>query len=377
VSAERRILQVVQADPGGAPQHVLHLSRGLARRGWQVEVAADPRSAIDDQLHSAGLTVHGLPSSGRRPGPADLRVGRELRELQRRNGYSLVHAHSSKSGAVARGFLQRSATVVYTPHCFAFAAGFPGPERLVYRAVEQALVPRSAAIVVVSDWERRQGARLRGAGEKLRLIENGVPACPDEPPARELVEFRDDRPLAGFVSALRAQKDPLAAVRAMSLLVRRDGRAPGRLAIVGDGPLRQQVEAEIRSLGLEADVRWFPFEDGPYRYLRAIDLLVLPSLWESLPLAPLEAMSCGVPVLGTRVGGMPEIVRAGETGELVSAGVVDALAAQIDRLLGEPRLLARMGAAAREEAGRRFGLEPMVDRMAELYAKLIGVPAGG
>src|SRR5204862_3607323 len=142
-------------------------------------------------------TVHVLPESGRRPGPGDLRVARALRALQRRNGYDLVHAHSSKSGAVTRGCLKRSVPVVYTPHCFAFAAGFSAPERLLYRAVEQALVPRSAAIVVVSDWERREGARLRGAGKRLRLIENGVPTCTDGPPAPELEAFSDERPRAG------------------------------------------------------------------------------------------------------------------------------------------------------------------------------------
>ena len=370
MAAERRILQVLQADPGGAPQHVLHLARGLARHGWGVEVATDPRSAIDDDLRAAGVTVHELPESGRRPGAADLRVGRLLRELQRRHAYALVHAHSSKSGAVARSFLPRSARVVYTPHCFAFAAGFSAPERLVYRAVEQALVPRSAAIVCVSEWERRQGERLRGASRRLRLIENGVPACAEGSPADELERFRDSRPLAGFVSALRPQKDPLAAVRAMSLLSDR-GPLPGRLAIVGEGPLRDQVVSEIRARGLEADVRCFPFEGDPYRYLRALDLLVLPSLWESLPLAPLEAMSCGVPVLGTNVGGMPEIVREGETGELVPPDANEALAGRLDRLLREPGRLEAMGAAARQEAGRRFGLDLMVDRIAALYEELI------
>src|SRR5207248_1312790 len=135
VPAGRRILQVVQADPGGAPQHVLQLSRGLAERGFAVDVAADPRSGVDEQLRSIGLTVALLPASGRRPGPGDLRVGRFLRALARSNRYDVVHAHSSKSGAIARAFLGRSLPVVYTPHCFSFAAGFSGPERLAYRAV--------------------------------------------------------------------------------------------------------------------------------------------------------------------------------------------------------------------------------------------------
>ncbi|MFN2617706.1 MAG: glycosyltransferase [Thermoleophilaceae bacterium] len=372
--ARGRILHVLQADPGGAPQHVLRLTGGLADRGWRVEVAVDPRSGIHDRLASAGVGVHLLPGSKRRPGLADLKVGRALRALQREHRYAIVHAHSSKSGAVARSCLQRSTPVVYTPHCFPFAAGFSAPERAAYRAIEQALVPRSAAIVVVSDWERRQGVRLRGAERKLRLIENGVPACEQVAPSAELEEFKDERPLAGFVSPLRPVKDPLVLVRAMSLLANR-GRAPGRLAIVGNGPLRQAVESEIAERGLQADVRCFSFEDGPYGYLRSIDLLVLPSLWESLPLAPLEAMSCGVPVLATRVGGLPELVREGETGALVAPAAPEELASRLERLLGDREQLARMGAAARAQAERRFGLDTMVERTAALYEELIGAPA--
>ena len=371
MAAARRVLQVIQADAGGAPQHVLRLSLGLARRGWRVDVAADVRSAIHDDLRAAGLTVQLLPPSGRRPGAGDLPVARELRTLARDGRYDLVHAHSSKSGAIARTVLPRSLPVVYTPHCFPFAAGFSMPERIAYAAIEQALVPRSAAIVVVSDWERRRGLRLRGAAGRLRLIRNGVPPCGDEPAAPELVEFAGGRPLAGFVSPLRPVKDPVAAVRAMSLLAER-GELPGRLAVVGEGPLRDEVEREIGARGLEADVRWFPFQGGPQRYMRAIDLLVLTSLWESLPLAPLEAMSCGVPVLGTRVGGMPELVREGETGELVAPGDPNELAAGIARLLGDLEGLRRMGERARQEVAREFGVEEMVDRVAALYEELTG-----
>jgi glycosyltransferase involved in cell wall biosynthesis len=226
--------------------------------------------------------------------------------------------------------------------------------------------------VAVSRWELEQGARLLGAGSKLRLIENGVPECPDEPPSAELAAFRDDRPLVGFVGGLREQKDPLLALRGFACLADREGRPPARLAIVGNGPLAERVEAEIGRLGIEEHVRRFPFQGPPGRYMRALDLFLMSSGWESLPFAVLEAMSCGVPVLATRVGGLGELVRDGVTGELVTPGDPGAIADSIAHLMAAPERLREMGKAAWKDARERFSLERMVERTAELYEQVLG-----
>lgn len=363
---------MLQPEDGGVAEHVLLLSTGLARRGWGVEVACSATNAIRPALVEAGVPVHTVPLA-RRPGVDDLRAARALRALDRRQRFDVVHGHSSKAGALVRAVLPDRLRLVYTPNCLPFASGVAGrAERILYRAVEQALVPRTAAMVAVADWERRLAERaLRGSQGRIRVIHNGVRPFPQAEPAQELLEFKGDRPLAGLVAVLRPQKDPVAAVEAAAL-VRRRGALDFRLAIVGNGWLEDEVRRAIDAHGVSDAVRWFPFEGEVGRYLLALDLFVLPSRWEALPLAIGEAMSCGLPVLATPVGGTPEMVEDGVNGRLVPPGDTTALADALEQLLSRPDELRRMGAEGDRVARERFGADRMVNATEALYRDLIG-----
>ena len=357
-----------QPEDGGVAEHVLRLSRGLVQRGWAVEAAVSPASAIAQGLAEAGAVIHELPFT-RAPGPGDLRAARSLRSLDRKHRYSIVHAHSSKAGALVRGVLARPRRLVYTPHCFAFAATSGAARRLAYRAIEQALVPRSGAILAVCEWEAELARRhLRGAAGPVSVVYNGVPDCEPDQPHPGVVAFRGDEPLAGLVAVLRPQKNPLLVIRAAARLADR-GQLQGRVAIIGNGELRDQVQKEIVRLDLGDRVRWFPFEGRVGPYLQALDALVLPSAWEALPLAVLEAMSCGLPVVATRVGGVPEAVEDGVTGRLVAPGDAERLAGALAEVLGDAELRRRWGAAGRSVFEQRFRVDPMIDAVAELYSR--------
>ncbi len=365
-----RVLQVLQPQDGGVAAHVLQLATGLRRRGWEIEVATPATSAIAGPLEAAGVPVHDL-SLVREPGPSDFAAVRTLRALDASVGYALVHGHSSKAGALVRTALPDRRRLLYTPHCFAFAARFGGPQQLLYRAIEQAVVPRTGAIVAVCDWERREAERLWGASGLVRYIEYGVEACGGAEPDPELMDFKGDAPLAGMVSVLRRQKDPLLAVRAMARLAAR-GRPPGRLAIVGNGPLEGAVRDEIARLGVGDHVRWFPYRGAVGPYLSALDAFVLPSAWEALPLSLLEAMSCGLPVIATAVGGTPEAVEDSVTGRIVPHGDARALAAALWSFLSDSVLRAELGRAGLAAYEARFKAERMIDETESLYRELLG-----
>lgn len=352
-------------------KHVLLLARALKQRGWEVEVASSPTNAICPSLATSGVPWHPLPLS-RELGVADVRAARQLRSLDRARKYAIVHAHSSKAGALARIVLPgRRRRVVYTAHGFAFVGQLPRASRLLYRGIEQVLAPASGALVAVSEFERSNATRvLRGATKRFRLIRHGVPPCAEVEPDRELLRFKEDAPLAGVVSVLRPEKDPLTAVRAAALLMTR-GAMPGRLAIVGNGWLEGEVRAEIERLGVADRVRWFPFRGSMASYLRALDLLVLPSLWEALGLGPIEAMGCGVPVLAAAVGGLPEVVDHGVTGRLFEPGDPEALARDFGEMMASADLRARMGEAGRGEAASRFALDRMVGETERIYEELL------
>lgn len=370
--AERSVLQVIQPADGGAAEHVLRLSLGLRERGWRVDIATCRGSAIRLRLEEEGFAVHLMPLT-RESGRQDLHVGRALRALDAQHRYDIVHAHSSKAGALVRAVLRATHRIVYTPHTFAFAHGFGRLRRRWYWAVEQALVHRCGAIVAVSDWERTEAGRgLRGAHGRTRVIKHGVPApILDGAPDAEMVEFASGGRLIGTVTVLRAEKDPISIVRSAAWLAGHDA-LHARVAIVGDGPMREAVLSEIARLGVQRVVRWFPFSGTVGPHLRALDLFILPSLWESMPIAILEALSYGVPVLATNVGGVPEVVQDGSTGRLVRPGDWQELAAAIAALLDDPIRLEELGVRGRRLIESQFQVDQMVERTAALYYSLDG-----
>jgi glycosyltransferase involved in cell wall biosynthesis len=366
---------VLQPQDGGVAAHVLQLAIGLRARGWRIEVATPATSAIVPDLEAAGVPVHELPLV-RDPSGSDLAAIRELRALDRRSGYALVHGHSSKAGALVRAALPRSERLLYTPHCFAFAARFGGARRLVYRAIEQAAVARSGAIVAVCDWEQREADRLWGAHQRVHRIPYGVAACAGAEPDPELMAFKGELPLAGMVSVLRPQKNPLLLIRAAARLAD-SGALPGRVAIVGNGPIEQAVRDEIERLGVGDAVRWFPYGGAVGPHLAALDLFALPSAWEALPLSLLEAMSCGLPILATAVGGTPEAVKDGVNGRLVDHDDELELAVALRQLLLDPDLRQRLGGAGRAAYLARFRVERMLGEIEALYRDLLELePAG-
>ena len=363
---------MLQPEDGGVAEHVLNLSLGLMERGWEVEVAAPPRCTALPRLRAADVPVHPLPLV-RAPGAVDLRAIRALRALDRVREYDLVHAHSSKAGGIARLALGPARRLLYTPHCFAFTftSELSVVERAAYWAVEQLLIVRTAALVAVSEWEADQARRaLLGARSRVVTIHNGTRPCAATDPDPALQAFAGETPLAVFLSKLRPEKDPIALVRAAAAL-HSAGELPGRVAIVGNGELAPAVRQEIADRGLGSAVRWFPFGGATGPYLAAADLLVVPSRWESLPITPLEAMACGVPVLATAVGGMGELLTDNVSGSLVPAGDAGALAGALGELLADPARLARIGAAGREVTERRFRLDTMVERTALRYRQLV------
>lgn len=345
---------------------MLWLASGLAERDWDVAVATGPDSRIAEPLARAGVDVHMLPLR-RAPGPRDLAAARALRDLDRRLAPDVVHAHSSKAGLLVRGALPRPSRTVYTPHCPAFLTREGRGRQALYRLVEQALVPRSGAIVAVCEWERSETQlALRGSAKRLHTVHNGVPMAEPEAPDARMAAFAGGRPLAGLVAVLRAQKDPLLLVRAAA----RMAQLSGRIAIVGDGPLRDAVAQAIDSLGVGDRVGLFPYSGSMGPHLAALDALVLTSAWEAFPIAILEAMQAGLPIVATSVGGVPEAVEDGVSGRLVPAGDADALASALSDLLSDPGARARMGAAGAAKVKQRFTLEPMIDATVAIYDTL-------
>jgi N-acetyl-alpha-D-glucosaminyl L-malate synthase BshA len=146
---------------------------------------------------------------------------------------------------------------------------------------------------------------------------------------------------------------------------------PCQLVLIGDGPERSRVERLVHELDLAHDVRFLGKQLHFVKVLQEADVFLLPSETESFGLAALEALSCGVPVVATRVGGLPEVISDGENGFLLPLGEVTAMAQATARILGDDALHARMSRAARATAVGKFQREPMVGRYEEYYRRVL------
>jgi glycosyltransferase involved in cell wall biosynthesis len=286
-----------------------------------------------------------------------------------------VHAHSAKAGVLGRIAAFGTGTpAVYSPHCFPFVGPWGPPRRHFSIAVERLLGPRTTAIVCVAEAERRLALRHRLApGSRLHLVPNGTPDCDDAlEPDPELAAFAEGGPLAACIAVLRPQKAVHVFVDAGPKVL---ASVPGsRLAVVGDGELREELERRARSRGLESSrFRFFPFAPPTARQLRSLDVFVLSSAWEAMPVAVLEAMACGVPQVVTDVGGTAEAAVDGETALVCPPNDPQALADRIVALLRDPELRERMARASRERHARHYRVQRMVEATARVYgAVLVG-----
>jgi glycosyltransferase involved in cell wall biosynthesis len=261
--------------------------------------------------------------------------------------------------------------VVYSPHCLPFVGDFGMPRRIVATAIERALGPLATRLICVCEDERRQAIDAGLDAGRLRVVLNGSaprPAAVEPDPATAALAAGG--PVAAAVAVMREQKRLDVLIAAAPSILERVPDA--RVAIVGDGPLRDELHAQAAALGLDRDRRFafLPFQGPSARHLSELDVFVLPSSWEGLPIGLLEALACGVPQVATDVGGSGEAV-APDTGLMVPAADPRALADAVVELLRDPARREAMSVASRARHAAHFGLDRMVAATAAVYDEAV------
>jgi glycosyltransferase involved in cell wall biosynthesis len=361
------VLLVHQPIDGGVARHIRDLARGLAARGDEV-VLCGP-----SPLEGAGSDArHCQLDMGRAIDPrGDFGAVRALATIIREVRPDVVHAHSSKAGAIARLARLRHPRIplVYSPHLYAFAGYFQHPgERWLYRTLERVLAPVASRVVCVCEDEARM-ARLIGPADRVRVVYNGVPRAGDEEIEARVGAMSAEGPLVGALTLLHRRKGIETLIDAIPAILARHPRA--RLAVFGDGPELDHLLDRTRARGVGHAVRFLGVCSDPSAALRGMDVFTHPSWAESFPYVILEAMSVGAPIVATAVGGVPEAIIDGESGALVPPHDPAALAGAISALLVDPEQRAKLGGRARVRVGERFSLAGMVEGVSDVYGELI------
>jgi glycosyltransferase involved in cell wall biosynthesis len=323
-------------------------------------VSLSTRGPIADEIESTGWPVTALGNPpGFRPGMA-----LQLAKLFHRLGADVVHAHNTKpliyGGPAAK--IARVPAVIYTRHGQRINAR--RGETLLYRMA----VRTADRVVTVSDDVARLAVQDGAGRDRVQRIWNGIDSS----------RFAFSGPKLGgpavMVGRLSPEKDVQNLLRAVALVIR---ERPGfRLDVAGNGACMPGLRALADELALQQHVRFLGEVRDIPSLLRNASMCVLPSLSEGISLTLLEAMSTGLPVVATRVGGNVEVVAQGMTGVLVSPGKPDQLARSILELYRRPDRALEMGRAGRQRVEACFEVRQMVSAYEALYRVVLGRRGG-
>lgn len=350
---------------GGQNQLAL-LARGLRARGHRVTVVLHPDGELRARLADDDVELIPLAPRTEIDLPAAWRLSRMLREL----APDIVHAHDSHGVAMAATALSFGAPAPRPPLVFARRVDFRlrgnSFSRWKYRQVT-AFVAASDAIaqMLVEDGAPRGQVFTVHDGIDIGRIERTEPIN-----VREEFWFPPHSVVVGNIAALVPHKGQKYLVEAAAQVVRDLPEA--RFLILGEGELRPELEQQVRRLHLGQHVILGGFRQELLGLLKGLDLFVMSSVTEGLGSALLEAMAAGPPVVATAAGGIPEVVKDGETGVLVPPRDAPALAAAILGLLRDAGRRERLSQAARARVHECFSADRMVDATLAVYERLAG-----
>ncbi len=354
---------------GGIETHLLQLVRGL-KHEVEFALVGDILPEYRALMEAEGVPVVRVAATGK----FDLRSLTELRRVFRERAISIVHTHDTRGGLLGR-LAGRSLRLdcIHTVHTPAFFLKDRGLGIRVYQWAESAL-NRWATRTVVFVSPTIQALYVRKGlvrPAQSVCIPNGIEPFWFEPGEdAATVQPREHEQAPGevrfiYVGRLSPEKDVTTLLRAFALAE----RPQARLSIVGDGPERAWLSSMAAQLGCANHLRWMGSitREGVRAALRAADVFVLPSRFESMSYTLLEAMACGVACVATRVGGNADLIRHGETGILVPPNDPPALAEAMVRLSGSREERARLAHAA-NRAARAYTLEAMLERSLAVYS---------
>ncbi len=370
-----RILYIItKSNWGGAQRYVYDLALSVSDAGNEVAVVVGGTGPLTEKLTAAGVRVIPLTNLRQKrnffgdllsfsPIFSLIRIMREERP-------DVVHTNSAKASGLGT-FAARLCGVqkiIFTAHGWEFNAPRPWLARLGIRLFSWLTVLLSHTTICVSDAVRRDMAWMPFTRKKLMVIYNGI-ACSAllsrEAARASLAPPSVGQYWIGMISELHPTKRIDDAIRAMKIIA--ENHPGALLVVIGEGQERQKLEDLIRELHLRNHVSLVGFKSEAASLLPAFDLFVHSSQSEALGLALLEAGCASLPVVATRVGGIPEIIPDDDHGLLVSPRNPEALATAIDSLIKDPARARELGARLHARALHDFSLDKMLAKTIALY----------
>lgn len=351
--------------------------RWFHEQGWQVDVAANNDYDDPDECVIPYCDNHYVMPFERSPlKKGNWEAYRQLKALLDREHYGIIHCHTPMGSVIARlaaGSARNKGTkVLYTAHGFHFYDGAPLVNWMVYYPVERILSRRTDVLFTMNQEDYRRAQKFHA--KRVELV-NGVgmditrftEATPEEKQTiRRELGLADGDTFAISVAQLIPRKNHTALIRATEKL--RDPRF--HLFIAGDGAQEAELRSLASELGVENQIHFLGFRRDVYRLCSAADLFLFASYQEGLPVAVMEAMACGLPIVASRIRGNIDLIDPGKGGYLVAPDDADGFAAAIRTILSDREDLTRMKLHNLDKI-RNYSIEAVTEQMAKLYRSVM------
>jgi L-malate glycosyltransferase len=360
---------------GGSGAIATELGLAMAARGHEVHFVSYARPARLTGYH-ANVSFHRVqvtPYPLFKYPPYDLALASLLRDVAESRQLDVLHVHyaipHAVSALLARDMLgTKRPKIVTTLHGTDIT--IVGLDRAYFQPTRYG-IERSDAVTTVSEWLRGETLRFFQPTRAIEVLPNFVDVERFQPRAESPLRACLVPPGERVMSHVSNFREVKRVRDVIDIFAATAAKVPARLLLAGDGPEIATAERAAAEAGVSERVHFLGEQEDVERVFAASDLFLLPSEHESFGLSALEALACGVPVIGTDSGGLPEVVQSGRTGLLVEVGDVEGAAAGAVRLLRDEGLRRRMGDAGRADAVARFAGPGVVDRYVALYERVL------
>ncbi len=381
---KKKIIRVIaRLNIGGPAIHVILLSSMLNPERYETHLISGQETADEgNMLHLAeekNVSPSIIPRLGRKLNPiGDLSTLWRLIRLFRRERPDIVHTHTAKAGTIGRiaAILARVPIIIHTFHGHVLHGYFGSLETIIYCMIERILAYFSKSIITVSEQCRTDILNLGiGSPDKVQTIPLGLELdrfAEPIPNARQELRDKYNIPQDAFVTGMIARMVPIKRHQDLfnAIPIVLQSHPDAYFLIVGDGECRANLDALAEELNITHRCIFAGFHHDLDRIYKAVDLVVLTSANEGLPVAIIESLSSGISVVSTRVGGVPELIDDGKTGYIVEPGDIDSIADGLIKAIADPEKTRSMGKIAQKETIEKYSIRRLVKDIEELYEHL-------
>jgi glycosyltransferase involved in cell wall biosynthesis len=375
MSKLRVLLAIDEASLGGGQMHVLLLAKYLHKADFEVEIATEGSGWLVDEARNLNLIVHQITISNQ----VTWQSFRQIHQLLNQTQFDILHTHGGTAGfwiRIVAAMLKKRPVIIHTYHGLHYLnilekAGQAVQQKIkraIFKLIDRLLLSYTDRIICVckSDYDKAIAAGVATINQ-TSTVYNGIEVDRFSSPidrisARQIFNLDPAEFVFGNVGRLHEQKGHEFLLQAFAKM-----KANARLIIVGDGRLRDRLMKLADQLEISNRVSFLGARADIHEFLSAIDVFIMPSLWEGQPIALLEALAIGKPCIASAVDGIPEIIVNGTNGYLVSPKDVEELATAMNSMIEDPGSLWKFSNRKMSGLDSKFLAENMAREVADIY----------